>query len=192
MWNVPYFIQIYCQVRAGRALPPLTNTRPHLMSHCPNISCKMAGLGEAWSNIEVHSVIRFLRLKGTSPVEIHHQLVDVYGANFVSRKHICVWCTAFDNGRTHSQPHTRVVTALQLGGTGPSSLQPWPSTKWFHLFGSLKKHLGERRFTTEGEVQQAVTSWLQALDTDFFYAGIDALMYQWDKCFSKYWDYVEK
>jgi hypothetical protein len=35
-------------------------------------------------------------------------------------------------------------------------------------------------------------SWLQALDTDFFYAGIDALVYQWDKCFRKYGDYVEK
>jgi hypothetical protein len=61
----------------------------------------------------------------------------------------------------------------------------------FHLFGLLKKHLGGRRFTTD-EVQQAVTSWLQALDTDFFYAGRDALVYQWDKCLGKYGDYVEK
>jgi hypothetical protein len=35
-------------------------------------------------------------------------------------------------------------------------------------------------------------SWLQALDTDFFYAGIDALVYWWDKCFGKCGDYVEK
>jgi hypothetical protein len=42
-----------------------------------------------------------------------------------------------------------------------------------HLFGPLKKHLGGRRFATDGEVQQAVMSWLQALDTDFCYAGID-------------------
>jgi hypothetical protein len=56
----------------------------------------------------------------------------------------------------------------------------------FHLFGSLKKHLGGRRFATDGEVQQAVMSWLQALDTDFFYAGIDALVYWWDKCLRKW------
>jgi histone-lysine N-methyltransferase SETMAR len=62
----------------------------------------------------------------------------------------------------------------------------------FHLFGPLKKHLGGRRFATDGEVQQAVMSWLQALDTDFFYAGIDALLYRWDRCFGKYGDYVEK
>jgi hypothetical protein len=30
--NVPYFIQISCQVRAGRALLPLTVTRPRLIS----------------------------------------------------------------------------------------------------------------------------------------------------------------
>jgi hypothetical protein len=46
----------------------------------------------------------------------------------------------------------------------------------------LKKHLGGRRFATDGEVQQDVLPWLQALDTDFFYAGIDALVYWWDKC----------
>jgi hypothetical protein len=48
----------------------------------------------------------------------------------------------------------------------------------FLLFGPLNKHLGGRRFATYGEVQQAVMSWLQALDTDFFYAGVDALVYR--------------
>jgi hypothetical protein len=43
----------------------------------------------------------------------------------------------------------------------------------------LKKPLDGRQFTTDGEVQQAVMSWIQALDTDFFYAGIDALVYRW-------------
>jgi hypothetical protein len=56
----------------------------------------------------------------------------------------------------------------------------------------LKKHLGGSPFTTDGEVWQAVMSWLQALDTDFFYAGIDALVYWWDKCLGKCGDYVEK
>jgi hypothetical protein len=36
-----------------------------------------------------------------------------------------------DNARPHSQPHAWVVTALQLGGTGPSSLEPWSGTEWF-------------------------------------------------------------
>jgi histone-lysine N-methyltransferase SETMAR len=60
----------------------------------------------------------------------------------------------------------------------------------FHLFGPLKKHQGG--FATDGKVQQAIMSWLQALDTDFFHAGTDALVYQWDKCLCNYGDYVEK
>jgi hypothetical protein len=58
-----------------------TLDRASYQSYCPNISCKMAELAETWSNIEVRSVIRFLRLKGTSPAEIHRRLVEVYGAN---------------------------------------------------------------------------------------------------------------
>jgi hypothetical protein len=53
----------------------------------------------------------------------------------------------------------------------------------------LQKHLGGRRFATDGEVQQAVRSWLQALDTDFLNAGIDALVYCLDECFGKCGDY---
>jgi hypothetical protein len=60
----------------------------------------MAGLVEIWSNIEMRSVMRVLQLKGTSPAEIHRQLVQVYGANVMSQKHVCVWSTAFYNGRT--------------------------------------------------------------------------------------------
>jgi hypothetical protein len=52
---------------------------------------------------------------------------------------------------------------------------PDPAPSDFYLFGPLKKHLGGRRFPTNGEVQQAVLSWLQALDTDFFYVC-------WDGC----------
>jgi hypothetical protein len=62
----------------------------------------------------------------------------------------------------------------------------------FHLFGPLKKHLGGRRFANDGEVQQAVMSWFRCLTLDFFYTGIDALVYRWDKCFGKDGDYVEK
>jgi hypothetical protein len=75
-----------------------TLDRTSYQSYCPNINCKMMGLAETWSNTEVRSVIRFLRLKGTSPAEIHRQLVEVYGANVMSQKHVWVWCTAFDNG----------------------------------------------------------------------------------------------
>jgi hypothetical protein len=85
-----------------------TLDRASYQSYCRNISCKMAGLAGTWSNIEVRSVIRFLRLKGTSPAAIHRQLVEVYGANVMSQKHVWVLCTAFDNARPHTQPTARL------------------------------------------------------------------------------------
>jgi hypothetical protein len=85
----------------------LTLGRTSYQSYCPNINCKMAGLVETWPNIKVRSVIRFLRLRGKSPAEIHCQLVEVYCANVMSLKHIWVWCTAFDNGRTDVQDEQR-------------------------------------------------------------------------------------
>jgi hypothetical protein len=80
-----------------------TLDRASYKSYCPNFSCKMAGLAETWSNIEVRSVIRFLRLKRTSPAEIHRLLVEVCCANVMSQKYVWVWCTP-----GHTQPTARV------------------------------------------------------------------------------------
>lgn len=55
----------------------------------------------------------------------------------------------------------------------------------------LKKHLSVRRFATDAKVKQVVTSWLQSLDTDLFYDGIQALMPRWDKCLNVNGDYIE-
>jgi hypothetical protein len=133
----------------------------------------MAGLAGTWSNIEVRSVIIFLQLKGTSPSEIHRQLVEVYGANVTSR-----------HGNTFGFGALPLITAAnrtrellrrynwEVLNHPPYSPDLAPSD--FHLFGPSKKHLGGRRFATDGEVQQAVMSWLQALETDFFYAGTNA------------------
>jgi hypothetical protein len=40
---------------------------------------------------------------------------------------------------------------------------------YFCLFGPLKKYLDEKKFSTDAEVKQTVTSLLQKLDIDFFY-----------------------
>jgi hypothetical protein len=41
-----------------------------------------------------------------------------------------------------------------------------------HLFGPINKHIYGKRFATDADVKEAVTSWLQAFDPDFFYVGI--------------------
>jgi hypothetical protein len=97
-----------------------TLDRTSYKSYCRNISCRMARLAETLSNIEVRSVIRFLRLKGTSPAEIHRQLVGmaIRGKlpGLLQRGIVLL----HDN----ATPHTANCTALQLGDTGQSSLQP--------------------------------------------------------------------
>jgi len=41
----------------------------------------------------------------------------------------------------------------------------------FHVFKCPKKHVAST-FVADDEVKEAVTSWLQMLDTDFYYKGI--------------------
>lgn len=53
-----------------------------------------------WSNVEVRNVITYV---WNPPAEIHRQLVEVYGANVISRKEALVWCIQFDIGRTDVQ-----------------------------------------------------------------------------------------
>jgi histone-lysine N-methyltransferase SETMAR len=138
-------------------------------------------------------VIRFLQLKGTSPADIHRQLFEVEirrkRPGFLRRGVVLL----HDNARPHTANRKRELLRRynrEVLDHPPYSPDLAPSD--FHLFGPLKKHLGGSRFSTDGEVQQAVMSWLQALDTDFFYAEMDTLVYRCDKCSSKYGDYVEK
>ena len=57
----------------------------------------------------------------------------------------------------------------------------------FHLFGPLKEQLADKQFATDTGMKQAVTSWLQTLDTTlslslFFGGQLQALMPWWDNC----------
>jgi hypothetical protein len=46
----------------------------------------------------------------------------------------------------------------------------------FSLSGPVKKHLAGKQFATDTDMKQAVTSWLQTLDTNFFHIRIQALV----------------
>jgi hypothetical protein len=48
-----------------------------------------------------------------------------------------------------------------------------------------------KRFSAEADVEQAVTSWLQTLDTDLFYAELELLVPRRKKCLNINGDYVE-
>jgi hypothetical protein len=49
----------------------------------------------------------------------------------------------------------------------------------FNQFEPCKKHLAAKRFVTNADAKQALTSWLQTLDIDFYSSGIQAMMPLW-------------
>jgi hypothetical protein len=60
-----------------------------------------------------------------------------------------------------------------------------------HLFASIKKQLAGKHFATDINVKQAVISWLKILQTNFFYAKIQALVPGWEKCLNVNGYYVK-
>ncbi|UYV70165.1 hypothetical protein LAZ67_7002045 [Cordylochernes scorpioides] len=56
---------------------------------------------------ELRSVIRFLNAKNNSPVEIHRQLVEVYGDKCMDIKNVRKWCREFNEGRINVHDEQR-------------------------------------------------------------------------------------
>jgi len=56
---------------------------------------------------ELRSVIRFLNAKKNSPVEIHRQLVEVYGEKCMDIKNVRKWCREFNEGRINVHDEQR-------------------------------------------------------------------------------------
>ena len=73
--------------------------------------------------------------------------------------------------------HYLLATAPQLITSPIGSMGPID----FHLFRLLKKHQASKKLAIDTNIKQAVISWLQTPETDFFYARIQVLMPQKDK-----------
>jgi len=71
----------------------------------------MAAPIQSPAKCEVRSVIRFLNAKGERPVEIHKQIVAVYG-NVMNRQNVTKWCHEFSEERTdvHDEVQEEVMT----------------------------------------------------------------------------------
>jgi len=66
------------------------------------------------------------------------------------------------------------------------------SSQWctVPLFGPLEKYLPDNLFATGAYVKRADTSKTETLGTDFFSAGIQALVSKWNKCLNVNSDHV--
>jgi hypothetical protein len=69
-------------------------------------SFKMATVLKEWTKEEVLPVTRFLMEK-VPPVEIHRELVTMYGANVMTVQHVRKWCREFDSGRVNVMDEQR-------------------------------------------------------------------------------------
>jgi hypothetical protein len=61
----------------------------------------------------------------------------------------------------------------------------------FHLIGPLRNRLSDKHFIDD-EVEMEVWKWLRQQSKDFYTAGLDALVKQWDKCINVGGGYVAK
>jgi len=61
----------------------------------------------------------------------------------------------------------------------------------FACLDSTRSTWPNKRFATDTDMQQAVTSWLWTLNTEFLYAGIQPMQPQWDECLYVNDDHVE-
>jgi len=59
----------------------------------------MAAPIQSPAKCEVRPIIRFLNGKSERPVEIHKQIVAIYG-NVMIRQNVTKWCREFSEGRT--------------------------------------------------------------------------------------------
>jgi hypothetical protein len=68
-------------------------------------SFNMATIPKEWTKEEVHCH-SFLWAKNVPPVEIHRELVTVYGVN-VMTVHVRIWCRELDSGRVNVMDEQR-------------------------------------------------------------------------------------
>jgi transposase len=62
----------------------------------------------------------------------------------------------------------------------------------YHLFGPMKRVLGDKRFRNNDEVIEAVQSWINKQTKTFFETEIKKLPQSWHKCMTVNRDYIEK
>ena len=102
-------------------------------------------------------------------------------------------CLLHDNAR----PHTANVTKQLLDTFGWDVLDhpshsPDLAPSDYHLFPSLKQHLGGKKFSTDEEVKEEVDTWMTELAGNYFADGIKKLIPRLKTCIQRNGDYVEK
>jgi histone-lysine N-methyltransferase SETMAR len=160
------------------------------------------------ADCEARSVIRFLNAKMSRAIDIHRQLMAVYGEGEMNGSSVRKWCRMFNEGKTNVHDEERsgrpsLITEdlkrkqalLQEFGWEVfehPAYSPDLTPSDFHLFPKLKEILGGRRFKSDEEVKDAVKEWLNGLAAEVCDEGIQKLVTRYDKCLNVGGDYVGK
>jgi hypothetical protein len=70
------------------------------------------------------------------------------------------------------------------------TLQPRPSSLGLFSIPSYEKFLRGKRFSSDEEVNEAVTTWFAEQSKDFFSMGIKSLQQKWAKFIELLGDYI--
>lgn len=98
-----------------------------------------------------------------------------------------------DNARPHSARITQEKLTnfrWQVFQHPPYSPDLAPSD--YHLFPLMKRDFGGQRFDSTEEIREAVTTYYKNLDANQFALGISNLIPRYEKCLTRFGDYVEK
>ncbi|GBL88131.1 hypothetical protein AVEN_71302-1 [Araneus ventricosus] len=98
--------------------------------------------------------------------------------------------------RKKSVEYNRENLKARLGDLGNSLhlgiLSPDLDPSDFHLFLKLKELLGGKRFGSDEELENAVTTWFSELETEEYNLEIVNLVERYDRCLNVGGDYVQK
>ena len=96
---------------------------------------------------------------------------------------------------THQCTSAKSQAAIQQCGFQQLNNPPYspdlaPSD--YFLFRVMKEFLRGKRFSSDEEVKEEVTTWFEEQSKDFFSRGIKSLQQKWATCIELLGDYIEK
>ncbi|UYV65316.1 hypothetical protein LAZ67_3003930 [Cordylochernes scorpioides] len=175
-----------------------------------NYTRSLSGSRSRWSfplsspaKCELRSVIRFLNAKNNSPVEIHRQLVEVYGEKCMDIKNVRKWCWEFNEGRINVHDEQRSGRP-SLPESTVARIDEMVRANWRITLEEIEDGLNEvcSHFSVHKIVSETlgykkvsarwVDKWLKEAAGEWYNTGILKLVDRMKKVIEHQGDYVEK
>uniref|UniRef100_A0A0L8H3J0 Uncharacterized protein n=1 Tax=Octopus bimaculoides TaxID=37653 RepID=A0A0L8H3J0_OCTBM len=174
---------------------------------------------DATASVKFAQLFGSLNAKGIKPIEIHRQLMEVYGESCMDVKNFREWCKEFAAGRTEIHDEKRCgrpsisderqsrslsKSCVKISGTlddllilvpevSQSTIHRVLSEKWQYRKVCTKEHLVGTRFSNDDdEVKDEVQRFLDDLAVSWYDKGTQRLPQRQQKCIDRNGDYVEK